>query len=266
MIVDKFQGNNLGGNIQFLFLAGTIRMIKLINILIPVFFRVFPFHKIRGNRYYSVTYIAIANLVAIPGIFYLGWQPVLLIFVYWAENIIIGIINILKMVVTGIFGNSQNRIIELLQTIFHSAFFTVHYGGFCFGHVFFLLTFFLPSYLSEPSIFDKLLEDPLGLIDILFANYSFFHPMNGVIILFLGHLLSFLENFIGNKEYLNTSVNDLMLSPYSRIMLLHITIILGGFFMVSQSNAGFAVIIIMAVLKTIFDLRAHINEHEINSG
>ena len=47
--------------------------------------------------------------------------------------------------------------------------------------------------------------------------------------LFLSHLVSFIFNYIGKGEYKQSKVNDLMGQPYGRVVVLHVTIILGGF-------------------------------------
>lgn len=40
--------------------------------------------------------------------------------------------------------------------------------------------------------------------------------------------VSFYTNFIGQREYAGATVRGLMTSPYNRVMVLHFTLILGG--------------------------------------
>jgi hypothetical protein len=46
--------------------------------------------------------------------------------------------------------------------------------------------------------------------------------------LFISHGISYRLNYIGRGEYLRTSVVRQMAAPYGRLVVLHITIILGG--------------------------------------
>jgi hypothetical protein len=59
--------------------------------------------------------------------------------------------------------------------------------------------------------------------------------------------------FIARREYRETDPMTQMFAPYSRIMILHITILAGGFvvFMLGQPWIG---VVLLALLKTGFDV------------
>ena len=57
------------------------------------------------------------------------------------------------------------------------------------------------------------------------------------------------------------SVEEQMFQPYQRIMILHVTIIFGGFLTMSMGSPVIA-LIFMGVLKTVVDVWAHLNEHK----
>jgi hypothetical protein len=51
-----------------------------------------------------------------------------------------------------------------------------------------------------------------------------------------------------------------MIEPYSRVVVLHATI-LGGGFLAAYLGTPLASLVLMIVLKTALDLRAHLKEH-----
>jgi hypothetical protein len=82
--------------------------------------------------------------------------------------------------------------------------------------------------------------------------------------LFLSHGASFFLNYIGKKEYLTTSAMRQMLAPYGRVVILHLTIIFGGF-AIAIIGAPIGALVVLVVLKTAFDLRLHLREHATSS-
>jgi hypothetical protein len=52
-----------------------------------------------------------------------------------------------------------------------------------------------------------------------------------------------------------------MFAPYGRVIVLHLTILFGAF-VAALLGAPIGVLIILVVLKTAFDLRLHLREHE----
>jgi hypothetical protein len=51
-----------------------------------------------------------------------------------------------------------------------------------------------------------------------------------------------------------------MSQPYSRVVVLHLTII-GGAFLVASLGTPLALLVLLILLKTAVDLRAHLREH-----
>jgi hypothetical protein len=79
--------------------------------------------------------------------------------------------------------------------------------------------------------------------------------------LFISHGVSFVSNFIGGREYERTSVAALMAAPYSRIMVMHLTVLFGGWVVLLLNNPVPA-LALLVLLKTAMDLRAHAREHD----
>ena len=78
--------------------------------------------------------------------------------------------------------------------------------------------------------------------------------------LFVSHAVSFALNFIGRGEYRGETVSALMMAPYRRIVVLHMTLIFGGWIVVFMQSSAPAVALLIG-LKIITDLHAHTREH-----
>ncbi|MFN7140264.1 MAG: DUF6498-containing protein, partial [Limisphaerales bacterium] len=66
--------------------------------------------------------------------------------------------------------------------------------------------------------------------------------------------------YIGRGEYLRVTPMDLMKQPYGRVMVLHVTIVIGAFLMIALKSPTIG-LVLLVVLKIALDLRAHIREH-----
>jgi hypothetical protein len=81
----------------------------------------------------------------------------------------------------------------------------------------------------------------------------------GALALAASHIVSFVYNFLGRKEYLNTTVSAQMMAPYGRVVVLHVTI-LGGAFLIVALGTPVAALAVMVALKTAIDLALHLRE------
>ena len=70
-----------------------------------------------------------------------------------------------------------------------------------------------------------------------------------VVALAISHGLSYWFNYLGRGEYRRTSPAGQMFAPYGRLVVLHITIIVGGM-AIAFTGAPAAALAILVVLKT----------------
>jgi hypothetical protein len=156
-------------------------------------------------------------------------------------------------------------------------FFLVHYGVFWLVHgifVFALPTFgggFGRSGTCLPSLDDVIpggIQLPAGLPGIFAGETCAASPFGEVlwgsvavaaIALFISHGASFVLNYIGRGEYLTASPGGQMARPYARVVVLHLTIIFGAF-VVALLGSPIGALLVLVVLKTIFDLGLHLRE------
>ncbi len=160
-------------------------------------------------------------------------------FFFWLESAVIGCFNILKLV-----------IVANILSIIMVPFFVVHYGAFMSGHLVFIFALFSPDEMSFSGL--------LPPADLLTSHIMNVWPaFLGVC---LSHGISFFYNFIGKKEFRRSTPEKQMMAPYGRIILMHLTIIFGGWIILAL-GAPVLALVLLIVLKIVSDVRAHDKEH-----
>jgi len=193
----------------------------------------------------AVISLLVMNLIPLVGVIWFRWDAGIVVFLYWIENIIIGLLNIPKIIackggivtpnqdlkgsqLTIATGPAHRKRKAVGSLIFLSVFFSIHYGLFCLGHYVFLKQ----TYRSLPGV--------ENLVSTLISPMLFFSILG----LFLSHVISMGVNFFGKKEYLERSPNAQMFLPYSRIVLLHVVIVFSGFLAIAMGQ-GLATLIML---------------------
>lgn len=192
---------------------------------------------INKNFSISILFLIAANVVPIIGTLFFNWSVFEIIFIYWCESGIIGFFNLLKIMI-------KTRPIFL--AIFLCIFFTIHFGGFMFGHLMFIFILFADQSIN------------LNII------YEFIYPISA---LFISHLVSFIYNFIGKEEYKssNDSLTFDMLPPYKRIFIMQFVLVLGGM-LITLFNNKIVGLVLLIIIKTIIDINSHIKSHNIQDS
>ena len=190
----------------------------------------------------SVIALVIANLVPLAGVLFFEWRVFDVLMLYWVENVVIGVINVLRMAVCQ--GPSK---------LFLMPFFTMHYGLFCYGHLMAITGLFSDS-LGSADTWQYFLGVPLA--------EAWRSPLWIAIVgIAASHLLSFFSNFIAAGEYQRTSADELMHRPYGRIVVLHVAIILGAA-LIQWLGSPVSMLVVLVVAKIALDLRFHIAERD----
>ena len=209
----------------------------------------------------SIAALTVANLVPLLGVFFLGWEAAAIVLLYWIENLIVGFFNILRMIMVKVESPAKQ-----FQKLFIIPFFCVHFGGFCAGHGFFLLTFFKIGSPDQALSSSGAWLGPLVFLELLYSVImqlwqsrppGLVWPAVG---LFISHGISFIRNFINRQEYLSLKLNEVMFQPYKRIVLMHVSIIAGGFFIL-KLGSPVALLCILIFLKIGMDIWLHKRSH-----
>lgn len=239
-----------------------------------------------SDRRWSVASLLTANLLPLAGVLFLGWRAFDVVFLYWLENVIIGVINVLKMATckptpeSGKTNESVDRLAEVLGAekgdqdlqamrefsdelrkgsaeqrfeakFFFIPFFTIHYGIFCLVHGVFVCVLLGGGgpFGGGMNPFSAAFE-ALGRFGILVAVFA----------LAASHLVSFFTNYLGRGEYRRLTPVDLMAQPYGRIIVLHIAIVFGAFLVMAFGSPVWLLVLLVAG-KTWYDLKLHLKEH-----
>ena len=210
-----------------------------------------------------------ANLLPIGGVLWFDWSVFEILLLYWTESVIIGVINVLRMlasrsgnVLEG-FAGMRGEVPAAASAAMNAAvsrmarrgikgflipFFIVHYGVFCYGHLSAVVGIF-----SDRGLHGGLLGAVPPLSDLAFWAL--------VASIFASHLFSFFANFIGKGEYRRTGVAALMHRPYGRIVVMHITVIFGAGLVMWLDNP-LPMLVVLVAAKIILDLKLHNRERQ----
>jgi hypothetical protein len=188
-----------------------------------------------------------------------GWSLGTVIFIYWFQSLIIGFFTVLKLLsvdgdtlmswtpATASSGDAAKQLAGFARygRFFLAGFFALHYGLFHFGYYTFLIDFGFAGKLS-----------PWTNPDVLIACALFF----------ANHLYSFLYyRRRDNRPQSEDSLKELFLTPYARIIPMHVTIMAAGFasivFMVAGFDATPLLLVLFLGLKTYVDVRMHLGKH-----
>jgi len=188
----------------------------------------------------SLLALLLANAVPIFGVLFLGWTVFPLVLLYWFENVVVGGYNVAKLLLA-----KPSEPVFWAAKLFLVPFFMVHFGGFTFVHGALVFALFGPQELRS---FDLLTTVPAAVR----ANQLGW----AVLGLVLSHGLSFFWNYIRNGEFQRASLQALMMQPYSRVFVLHFTVLVGGWIVMLLGSPTLA-LVLLVVLKTAADLHAH---------
>ena len=212
----------------------------------------------RLPRHLSLAALVVVNLLPIGGVLFFGWDVGALMVLYWSENLVIGFYTIVRMLVVSPIGG-----------IFSSAFFLVHFGGFCAVHGLFIVSLLFDQ---EPS-FGQGESWPLFLIFVQLLVEVVRDVMNmappewwlGFAALYISHGISLVQNFFLRGERYRLTLSQLMSAPYTRIVILHVTIIFGGFAIMALGQ-NVLMLLMLVALKLVVDIKLHLREHRRLTG
>lgn len=200
-----------------------------------------------------------ANAIPLGGVVFLGWDVFSIVLLYWAENIIIGFYNVLKLAFVKV-DHSRDH----LGKLFFIPFFCVHFGGFTAAHGLFILLIFKkgsgefmsgnpwPCFLVFIQMLVSVIKQVYAIIP---AEMKY-----ALLGLFISHGISFVYNYFFKGEYERETIKSLMGMPYVRVVVLHVAVLVGGFLSMALGEPA-AILLVLVVLKTVLDVNFHMREH-----
>ncbi|HEY6807960.1 MAG TPA: DUF6498-containing protein [Gemmatimonadales bacterium] len=194
---------------------------------------------------FSAFALIAANLVPLVGVLTNHWSVFLVLLLYWSENVVVGAFNVLRMA----YADPQVPVMWFAK-LFFIPFFTVHYGIFTLVHGMFVVTLFGGHQYDRANLFS--VSGMLHVVRTAGIGYA-------VAFLVVSHGFSFIHNYIASGEYLRVDLKGLMTQPYARIVVLHITTLIGGA-LATAAGAPLMAVVVLVLLKTAVDLQAHLAE------
>lgn len=185
-----------------------------------------------------------SNAIPLVGVLLHDWTVFQILLLYWCENVTVGVFNVLRMVCA----QPKSELIWAGK-LFLIPFFVVHYGMFTFVHGMFVLGLFGGAAvrfgaLSWASLLTAVRGAGIGV------------PLGAML---ASHGFSFFHNYLAGGEYQRVQLSQLMFQPYGRVMLLHVTVLIGAF-LATTFGSPLPALVLLIALKTTLDLWAHLKE------
>ena len=186
----------------------------------------------------SLWALVVSNLIVIVWALIGGWPLAVIIWVYWSQSVIIGILWFFKILTLKEFSTKDLKIngrsVEptrgtKIQTAF---FFLAHYGFFHFIYAIFLLVDF-KTVRIWPILF-------MAGVFLVYQCFSFFYNRKWV-------------------DKRKPNIGKMMFFPYARIIPMHLIILFGGIFS-GGTFAGKITLALFMLLKTFADVIMHVVE------
>lgn len=186
--------------------------------------------------------IIASNIISIILAVAQQWPLGQILWVYWGQSVIIGIINVyrilsLKEFSTENFSSNGSRVPETAAAQKSTAiFFAFHYGFFHFIYFIFLL--------GLAPLTDISMDQLMFLLLVILGFTS-------------AHGFSYRYNLSRDFKHQKPNLGTIMFYPYLRIIPMHLTIIFGS--MMVSTGA----LVLFMILKTIADGGMHMVEHHL---
>ncbi len=176
------------------------------------------------------------NLLSLAIALYMGWDPARILFLYWAENVVVALWQIPRFFVAE--SNHPDAGYKLPNRVFMTVFFLFHYGIFTFVHGMLVFSLFLNQEMTQNAVINLVTGTPglpLALLGLL-----------------LSHGVQFFSD-LANGTATTTPLNQVMAQPYKRIVVLHLVVLLSGALLMFLPYPMTS-LVLLAVIKTGMDV------------
>jgi hypothetical protein len=218
-----------------------------------------------GEAIAPVAVLLVANAIPVLGVLFFGWSLLMLLILYWLENGIVGFWSVGKIAFAAAPEGEGPDGLPAPQTTSHSVFvvmfFCFHYGGFWIMHGLAIVVIIAIAGLA--NLFRTLAVNDAAPLSSLVSSLGTIEVgplLFAAAVMFVSHGVSFVWNYILGGEYLKTTPDKQMLAPYGRVVVLHLTVLLGGALALALGSP-LGVLIVLALGKAVLDLALYAREH-----
>ena len=178
----------------------------------------------------AIVLVLLTNLVPVLGVLWAGWDAGPILLLYWIESLVLGLYSIPKIIATGR-GTAKAYAVGL--------FFSLHYGLFCLIHLLFVLKLAGPQAATYAEAWQALTAGRgFGLSVISVA-----------VLAALGQWL----NWWRPQLRRTSTVPREMRAPYSRVVILHLTVLLSAVLILHFDTPAITILVLCAI-KTLIEL------------
>jgi hypothetical protein len=190
---------------------------------------------------HSAWIILLVNLIPAFGVLVLQWDAFTVVFLYWVENLIVGLVTVLKIL------SATGGVPKAMATsgkFFLIPFFCVHYGLFMLVHGVFIFALLGGGMRPGVNPFAVFAGVPAMGLGFALATVGFVGE----------HLYAFYRDYLRSGGYKKTSPVTAMFSPYGRIVVLHLSI-LGGAFLLVLLGLPPLMVVLLVIFKTGYEVK-----------
>ena len=184
------------------------------------------------------------NLIPIFGVIYWGWQPIMIIMLYVAETVLIGLLHVVYMLALYFINHKNPEAVNLkrqnegIKGGCLIPFFTFHFG------------FFVVIQMVVFFGFNSGQASPLELVKTLITGtYKY-----ALLTLFVIKITDMITEFLWDPAVHLKLPDDVFFQPYGRIFVQQFMVILGGWFVLIRDKQFMGYLIILVIAKTFFDI------------
>lgn len=207
------------------------------------------------------------------GLLWLGWSAETIVFAYIFETIVIGIITLVKMIVLCFAGvknkaetaltinksfsgteltllqrNKLYKLVFFLYNFFIIGMFTIVFSGFIWGQSIFV---FLIASINNADI-SNAPNQILQNYTYLFSKAEIKEACGGIMLV---QIISFIHLFFFNKEYQCSTIQNVFVQPWIRILIQQLIAIAGGVVFFASGYKLVSVAILLILIKTVIDIK-----------
>lgn len=193
-------------------------------------------------RAVDLTLAIAAAVIVAYGVLVLDWSVFVVIALFWFENVVIGVLNVAKMLIAG----ARIGSFGLIAALALATFFTVHYGMFTVAHGVFVASLFGKAELGALNGLFAPLSRMLGY---LLTDRDGWFAAAGIALL---QAASFFRWWSTTRDA-PVALPNLMFAPYGRIVILHVTVIASGILVEMLKQPVLGALLLIA-LKLAFDI------------
>ncbi len=192
----------------------------------------------------SIAAIVIGNLIPVVGVLFLGWDAGAILILYWIENLIVGAFTLPRILSAQGPAAAAGSVLggtSFGARLFMAIFFCFHYGMFWIGHGVFALMLAASFYGEEGLASDGGPVEAVGGMATGSDAISFLVAVGALIVI---HGIGFYREWIRSGLWRTATPNAEMFRPYGRLVVLHLTVLLGAFGLASVGAPAWTMLVL----------------------